>query len=355
MSRSENDQHRPAASERAGTDGPRIVVGLGPHGERPASLGTISLSAKTLATARERGFKVSIILHTTQSDWSKRQIDGIKSALSEACAEILEIVDCGYDPQAQVDALNRLAKSKPDAVISIPIGSRVVADAFRQISAAGIALVLLDNSPSGLIPESDYVSVVSCDNFGLGQIAAKLLAQSIPQGGKICVLTYDLDFFVTAQRDLAFCTWMRKERPDIHLSHLKFRSPDRVTGIVADYFESHPDLCGMFIVWDEPAIAAMPVIEARLPGLAVTTVDLSQAVADRLVKGGVLKGVAAQRPYEQGRTAAVVALLALTGNPVPPWIALPGIAVTADNVAEAYQHVGGAPASPELMLGKSSA
>jgi ribose transport system substrate-binding protein len=353
MSRSENDQ--PAASDRAGTDGPRIVVGLGPHGERPASLGTISLSAETLATARERRFKVNIILHTTQSDWSKRQIDGIKSALSEADAEILEIVDCGYDPQAQVDALNRLAKSKPDAVISIPIGSRVVADAFRQISAAGIALVLLDNSPSGLVPESDYVSVVSCDNFGLGQIAAKLLAQSIPQGGKICVLTYDLDFFVTAQRDLAFCTWMRKERPDIHLSHLKFRSPDRVAGIVEDYFESNPDLCGMFIVWDEPAIAAMPVIEALLPGLAVTTVDLSQAVADRLVKGGILKGVAAQRPYEQGRTAAVVALLALTGNPVPPWIALPGIAVTADNVAEAYQHVGGAPASPALLLGKASA
>jgi len=82
--------------------------------------------------------------------------------------------------------------------------------------------------------------------------------------------------------------------------------------------------------------------------------DLSQAAAHRLVQGGVLKGVAAQRPYEQGRTAAVVALLALTGNPVPPWIALPGIAVTADNVAEAYEHVGGAPASPALMVEKSS-
>lgn len=354
MSRSKNEQHRHAASERAGNDGPRTVKGLGPHGERPTSVDTISLNAEALATARERGFKVSIILHTTQSDWSKRQIDGIKSALLEARAEILEIVDCSYDPQVQVDALSRLAKSKPDAVISIPLGSRMVADAFRQISAAGIALVLLDNSPSGLIPESDYVSVVSCDNFGLGQMAAQLLAQSIPPGGKICVLTYDLDFFVTAQRDLAFCTWMRKERPDTHLTHLKFRSPGRVTAIVEDYLGSQPDLNGMFIVWDEPAIAAMPVIEARLPGLAVATVDLSQAAAHRLVQGGVLKGVAAQRPYEQGRTAAVVALLALTGNPVPPWIALPGIAVTADNVAEAYEHVGGAPASPALMVEKSS-
>ncbi len=351
MSRSEEDD-RPTASERVGTDSPRGVVGLGPHGERPAGVDTVRLSAETLATARERGFKVSIVLHTTQSDWSKRLVAGIKSALSEGGAEILETVDCGYDPQAQVDALHRLATAKPDAVISIPIGSRVVAGAFRQTSAAGIALVLLDNSPSGLLPESDYVSVVSCDNFGLGQIAAQLLARSIPQGGKICVLTYDLDFFVTAQRDLAFCTWMRKERPDIHLSHLKFRSPDRVTDVVETYVGTHCDLGGMFVVWDEPAIAAMPVIEARLPRLAVTTVDLSQAIADRLVKGGVLKGVAAQRPYEQGRTAPAVAFLALTGHPVPPWIALPGIAVTADNVAEAYQNVG-APASPELLMEKS--
>ena len=65
-----------------------------------------------------------------------------------------------------------------------------------------------------------------------------------------------------------------------------------------------------------------------------------------------MKGVAAQRPFEQGLIAATVAIVALTGNAVPPWIVLPGLAVTAVNVAEAYKDVGGAPASSELMAFK---
>jgi hypothetical protein len=39
----------------------------------------------------------------------------------------------------------------------------------------------------------------------------------------------------------------------------------------------------------------------------------------------------------------------LTRNAVPPWIALPALAATAGNVAEAYRYVGGAPASSALM------
>jgi ribose transport system substrate-binding protein len=62
-----------------------------------------------------------------------------------------------------------------------------------------------------------------------------------------------------------------------------------------------------------------------------------------------VKGVAAQRPFEQGEIAATAAIAALMNNPVPPWIALPGIAVTGENVAEAYKHVGGAPTSFEMI------
>ena len=97
--------------------------------------------------------------------------------------------------------------------------------AFRSCAAAGIKLVLLDNAPSGLLQEADYVSVVSSDNFGLGQIAASLLSPHIPTGGSVCVVAYKIDFFATAQREIAFGKWMRRERPDIALTQLKFEAP----------------------------------------------------------------------------------------------------------------------------------
>ena len=75
----------------------------------------------------------------------------------------------------------------------------------------------------------------------------------------------------------------------------------------------------------------------------MTTVDLGSAIAEALLEGTIVKRVAAQRPFEQGEIAAMAAIVGLTGNAVPPWIVLPGVAVTSGNVAEVYEHVGGAP------------
>ena len=248
--------------------------------------------------------------------------------------------------QRQVAAIERLIQSRLDAVISIPVGSSTVADAFRKISAAGIKLVLLDNAPSGLLPEIDYVSVVSSDNFGLGQIAARLLSPHVPLHGSVCVIAYNVDFFATAQREIAFNKWMHRERPDVALSHLKFETPDHAGDVIGPLLDQHPDLDGLFVVWDEPAVASLRVLEGRERRPAMTTVDLGHAIAEALKDGSIVKGVAAQRPFEQGQIAATVAIVALTGNAVPPWIVLPGLAVTAVNVAEAYSDVGGRPPLP---------
>ena len=81
----------------------------------------------------------------------------------------------------------------------------------------------------------------------------------------------------------------------------------------------------------------------------MTTIDLGNAAAINMAKGGVIKGIGAQRPYDQGKAAATAALLALLGRQLPSWVALPGLAVTQDNVVEAYQMVWHTPAPPELI------
>ncbi len=326
------------------------VVGLGPHGERPASPELVTLSPAIAEKARAGAFRIAIALHTLESDWSRRQVAGIEDCLQRVGAAVVEIVDCAYRPDFQVQAIERLVRLKPDAVIAIPVGGAAVAEAFREVSAAGIKLVLLDNAPSGLLPERDYVSVVSSDNFGLGQIAARLLAPHVPQAGSVCVAAFHIDFFATAQREIAFTRWMRRERPDIRLSQLKFDSPARAGGVIGRHLDRHPDLDGLFIVWDEPAALALSAIADRANPPAVTTVDLGQVIADALVTNRVVRGVAAQRPFEQGTIAAATAIVALTGHAVPPWIVLPGLAVTAANVAEAYRDVGGAPSRPNPIM-----
>jgi ribose transport system substrate-binding protein len=346
----------PAVEPQPGQCAPQPVAGLGPHGERPSPPGRVTLSEADAATARRRRFKVAIVLHTTESDWAKQQIAGMTATLGDFAATVTEVVDCAFSADRQVDALHRLARMSLDAVVSIPVGNDMaLADAYRALSIAGIKLVLLDNAPVGLMPETDYVSVVSADNFGLGQAAAALLSPHVAQDGKIGLVAFKLGFFATTQREISFRRWIERERPDIAIRHVKFERIEQIEALVGEFLDANADTAGLFAVWDGPALSAMRAIETRARSIPMTTVDLGIDVAVALAEGRIIKGIAAQRPFDLGDASARIALSALVGNKVPSWIVLPGLAVTASNVADAYRTVWHAPPPPRLVKPRRSA
>ena len=81
----------------------------------------------------------------------------------------------------------------------------------------------------------------------------------------------------------------------------------------------------------------------------MTTVDLGAAAAIELARGDIVKGIAAQLPFDQGQAEADAAILSLLDRPVPSWIALPGLSVTQASVIEAYEAVWHMPAPPALL------
>ncbi|MCT9000590.1 substrate-binding domain-containing protein [Chelativorans intermedius] len=325
------------------------ITGLGPHGERAVPAGQVTLSDADAEAARQRRFSVAIALHTTTSDWSREELAGMVMTLGRYGAAVVEVVDCGFDADRQVAALLRLAAEPVDAVVSIPIGSNRVSEAHRAISAAGKKLVLLDNAPTGMLPGADYVSVVSTDNFGLGEIGAELLSPHVPHGGTVGILAYGIDFFATHEREIAFRKWVNAHRPDLTLVRGKFPDVSQAGATTAELLASHPEISGMFAVWDVPAIAAVAAIRSAGRTIPVTTVDLGGEVAAELAKGGLVKGIAAQLPFDQGIAAGVATILGLLGREPPPWIALPGLPVTSDNVVQSHQLVWRAAAPPELI------
>lgn len=325
------------------------IAGLGPHGERAVPFRHVALSEADASRARDRRFSVAVVLHTTASDWARQQLAGIVTLLGRHAAVVVEVVDCRFRSDRQNEALKRLAAGRADAVISIPIGNTVVGETHHMVSRAGKTLVMLDNVPTGLLPGAHYASVVSADNFGLGQIAARLLSQHVPDGASVGLLTHGVDFFVTNEREIAFRKWMARERPDLTLRQAKFRDLAQASAATGGLLDADPGLAGLFVVWDEPAMAAAAVLRGRARLLPMTTIDLGNEAAIELAGGGLIKGIGAQQPYDQGQAAATATLMALLGRQPPPWIALPGLAVTADNVLESYQVVWHAPAPPALV------
>lgn len=325
------------------------ITGLGPHGERASPPQHLKLSDAEVDVALKRRFTVAVVLHTTGSDWAKQQLAGIADTLGRYSAAVIEVVDCSFDINHQISALERLIVERPDAIISIPIGNTVVADVHRSVSRAGIKLILLDNAPTGLLPGSDYVSVVSADNFGLGQIAAELLSPHLRTGTSVGIISYGVDFFATNERVIAFRKWMENSRPDLILRTARFIDVNLIAAVLDGFLGANPEVQGLFAVWDDPAMQAVAALRARSKELPITTVDLGKNAAIELAGLGLIKGIAAQRPYDQGIATAMVTLQALVGQEPPAWVVLPGLAVTPHNVIEAYQMIWHIPASPELI------
>lgn len=327
----------------------RSISGLGPHGERASDPRRLVITASDAAAARDGGYRVAIVLHTLSGNWSEQHLAAIAGMLGDVSITLLEAVDCQFDPDRQIAALDRLIAMRPDAIISLPVENTAVAAAHRRVAEAGIKLLLLDNAPTGLLPGKDYVSLVSADNFGLGRTAAELLAPYLPQGGSAGILTYDVDFFATNQREIAFSKWMGAQRSDVTLHTAGFRAPHRAGETAKSFLSQTPGLDGLFVVWDEPAVQVLDTMEHLAASMPVTTVDLGAQMVPRLAEGTVLKGVAAQNPYSQGVAMAQVAILSLLGRQTPAWIALPGLPITSANILGGYQSVWRAPAPGEII------
>lgn len=325
------------------------ISGLGPHGERAAPPQRVALSPADVEEARARRLRIAIVMHTLDSDFARQQLQGLAGTLGDCGAAIIEVVDCGFSPEAQIAALDRTAAQGLDAVISLPVANAAVAAAHARIAAAGIALVLLDNVPTGLLPGKDYVALVSADNSGLGRIAAELLAPHLAPEAEVGVLGYDADFFATNERELAFGRWMKRERPDLRLRTARFGSISLAEPAALALLDSHPAMSGLFVVWDTPALGALPALERRGWAGPVATIDLGREAATSLARGGPVVAVAAQQPFHQGVTAAQTAILAALGHLTPDWVALPGLAVTRTNVVESFQTVWRRPAPADVL------
>ncbi|GIG27253.1 substrate-binding domain-containing protein [Cellulomonas denverensis] len=320
------------------------VLATGPHGEEPSPAEVADLSDEEVAQVADLGATAAIVMHYGGNDWANAQIDGLKTRFAELGIEVVAVTDANFDPGQQVSDIETVMAKNPDIIVSIPTDPVATAAAYQAAADAGIKLVFMDNVPDGLEAGTDYVSMVSADNYGNGVVSAHLMAKSLGGAGKIAVIYHEADFFVTQQRYDGFMTTIEEQYPDIEVvTERGIAGPDFAGDAqkVADaLLTQNADLDGIWAVWDVPAEGVMAA--ARSAGrndLKIATQDLGTNVAIALAQDDMVIGLGAQRPYEQGVTEANLAAGALLGREAPAFVALPALPVTHDNVLEAWSTV----------------
>ncbi|WP_311081300.1 substrate-binding domain-containing protein [Paenibacillus polymyxa] len=317
------------------------IMSKGPDGENAVSAKTLKLTPEDLKKIKAGNYTAAIVMHYAGNDWSTAQIKGIEEAMARMGIKIIAKTDANFKPEKQVSDIETVMAKKPDVIIAIPVDPASTADAFKRAAAQGTKIVFMDNKPTGLTAGKDYVSVVSADNYGNGIVAADLMAEAIGKKGEIGVIYHDADFFVTKQRTEAFEKTIQEHYPDIKIvDRGGIAGPNDGEKVAAALLTKHPNMKGMFVVWDVPAEGAMAA--ARTAGrndLAITTIDLGTNVAYEIAQGGNIRGLGAQLPYDQGIAESILAGYALLGKKAPSYVAVPSLSVSQSNLADSWKTV----------------
>ena len=321
------------------------VVSTGPNGEIPVPASELSLTDEEITKVKGMNTTAAIVMHYGGNDWSQAQIDGQQTRFAELGIEVLAVTDANFDAPTQVSDIETVLAQNPDIIVSIPTDGVATAPAYQKAADAGVKIVFIGNVPAGWKDQKGYVSVVGADDAGNGVASAHLLAKAINCEGKVGLVFHQADFFVTKQRYDAVKKTLAESYPNIEIVDEQGIGGPDFTGdaekVASAMLTQNPDLKGIWAVWDVPAEGVMAAARANgRNDLVISTIDLGLNVAVDLAKSdGLIKGVGAQTPYDQGVAEATLAAYALLGKEAPAAVALGALPVTRENVLEAWEAV----------------
>ena len=317
------------------------VMSTGPKGETASPASVLSLSEDELTRIRNGKYRVAICFHYSGDDWSAAQEKGLRDQFARMGIQVVAVTSANFNETQQKTDVETVLALNPHAIVSIPVDPVSSESVFKQAARRGVKLVFMDNVPNNMTAGVDYTSVVSADNYGNGVVAAEIMGEKLGGRGRIAMLYHDANFFVTNQRDDAFRRTIREKFPGITIvEEAGFTDINAGATIGAALITKHPTLNGIYATWDVPAEGVVSAIRANNRGdIIVTTIDLGNNVARMIAQDSIVKGLGAQRPYDQGVAEAILVGYALLGKTAPAYVALPALKVTHENVLEAYKEV----------------
>ena len=318
-------------------------IGRGPFGEKAENASVLALSGKEKEKLRQKQYTAAISFHYMGKAWMGLQEKGIKKIFDELGISIIAVTDAHFSAELQCKQLESIRFLKPDILISIPVDTKDTAAAFRAIADSDTRLVLITNVPEGLTPR-DYISCISVnershgDNMGRG-LGEYMTRHGLKYAGLVC--HGEQNFFATKQRDSAAEQVLTEEYPEIQVcGKVNFLTETEACQKTLELIRLYPEIQALYVSWDGPALEVMKALtELERTDIAIVTGDLDYAIALHMARGGMVKMISAQCPYEQGEAIALAAANGLLGKVVPSFIGVEPISVNRDNLLKNWKNI----------------
>lgn len=339
----ERDPQKAALPIRLNVRNSTCGIGRGPFGEKAESADVLALSESEKEQIRSQNYTAAISFHYTGKAWMQLMEKGIKKIFEDLGISIIAVTDAHFEASMQCRQLESIQFLAPDLLIALPVDTRDTAEAFQKVVNSKTKLVLITNIPDKITP-GDYVSCVSVNEYShgrnMGQGLGKYMMRHKMKYAGI-VRHGNQHFYATRQRDNAAEQVLLEEFPEIQIcGEVNFQTEAEVYKKVRDFIRHHPEAEALYVSWDGPALEVLKALtESDRTDVAVVTGDLDYSIAMNMAKGGMVKTLSAQCPYEQGEAIALAAANALLGKQPPSFIGIEPVLVTPENLLKTWSDI----------------
>jgi ribose transport system substrate-binding protein len=245
-----------------------------------------------------------------------------------------------FNVVVQVPVLDAVIARHPDVILIAPTDKVQLIQPLKKAADAGIKIITVDTFigtgkyQAGSGDAGFPLSYIASDNILGGQIAARALAKSIGDKGKVYVSNVKPGVSTTDQREEGFKDEM-KNHPNIQVLETQFNDDDanKAASQVQSVLARNPDLAGVFGANLFSALGSSNgVKQAGAAGkVKVAAFDAPKTIVPQL-KSGQVDIAIAQHPAEIGYFGVVAAHAIINGQSIPTAIGTGFTVMTKDNI-----------------------
>jgi ribose transport system substrate-binding protein len=283
--------------------------------------------------------RVAVIPKGTTHIYWKSVEAGAKKAADELGVKMTFVGPQKEDDRSQQIDLVKNQALQNDAIVLAPLDAVALRDVTKEV-AAKKPVVIIDSSLAD--SESFIASYVATDNREGGRIAARALAESIGNKGKVTVLRYAQGSASTEQREEGFLEEIKKvpgiEVIDEHqyAGATASQAQDTATNLITRFTEGGGlSVQGIFCSNQTSTYGMLQALRGKNLAGKVKFVgfDCDATFIDALKKGE-MQGSVLQDPLNMGYLAVKTAVAKLKGEKIAPVVDTGATLITAANLAE---------------------
>ncbi len=289
-------------------------------------LGATALAGAAQAQAKK--YTIALVPGLTTDAFYITMRKGAEAAAKAVGADLVFQGAPEFNPVQQAPVLDAVIARKPDAILIAPTDKTQLVQPLKKAADAGIPVITVDTfigtgtyqTGSG---DADFpLAYIASDNVLGGKMAARALAKSIGDKGKVFVSNVKPGVSTTDQREEGFKEEM-KAHPGIQVLQTQFNDDDanKAASQLQSVYARNSDLAGVFGANLFSALgAANGVQQAGQSGkIKVIAFDAPTTIVGN-IKSGLIDAAIAQHPAEIGYYGVMSAYAHLTGQSIPTTI-----------------------------------